>query len=86
MLGPLGGDRLWNPKELDKCKEAAQELVDAQDKGADEGGIIYGYQYTMNNSDYGYKGEDLEFKTTSEIAAFDANGQVGKTYIVYKQA
>lgn len=86
MLGPLGGDRLWNPKELDKCKEAAQELVDAQDKDADEGGIIYGYQYTMNNSDYGYKGEDLEFKTTSEIAAFDANGQVGKTYVAYKQA
>lgn len=86
MLGPLGGDRLWNPKELDKCKEAAQELVDAQGKGADEGGIIYGYQYTMNNSDYGFKGDDLEFKTTAEIAAFDANGQVGKTYVAYKQA
>ena len=53
MLGPLGGDRLWNPKELDKCKAAAQELVDAQDKGAEEGGIIYGYMYTMNNSNYG---------------------------------
>ena len=43
MLGPLGGDRLWNPKELDKCKAAAQELVNAQDKGEAEGGIIYGY-------------------------------------------
>lgn len=63
MLGPLGGDRLWNPKELDKCKAAAQELVNAQDKG-----------------------DDLEFKSTEEIAAFDANGQVKNTYVVYKQA
>lgn len=84
MLGPLGGDRLWSPKELKKCKAAAQELVDAQDKSADEGGIIYGYMYTMNNSDYGYKGDDLAFKTTEEIAAFDQNGQVKKTYVVYK--
>ncbi len=86
MLGPLGGDRLWNPKELDKCKEAAQELVNNQDKGAEEGGIIYGYMYTMNNSNYGYKDDDLEFKSTEEIAAFDANGQVKQTYVVYKEA
>lgn len=86
MLGPLGGDRPWNPKELDKCKAAAQELVNAQDKGEAEGGIIYGYMYTMNNSDYGFKGDDLEFKSTEEIAAFDANGQVKNTYVVYKQA
>lgn len=85
MLGPLGGDRLWNPKELEKCKEAAQELADAQDKGAEEGGIIYGYMYTMNNSNYGYKGDDLEFKTVAEIEAFDANGQVKETYVVYKR-
>jgi hypothetical protein len=86
MLGPLGGDRLWSPKDLDKCKAAAQEIADAQDKGKDEGGIIYGYMYTMNNSNYGFKGDDLEFKTTAEIDAFDANGQVAKTYVVYKQA
>lgn len=86
MLGPLGGDRLWNPKELDRCKEAAQKIVDAQEKGADEGGVIYGYQYTMNNSDYGYKNDDLVFKSAADIAAFDANGQVGKTYVAYKQA
>ena len=56
-----------NPKELDKCKAAAQELVNAQDKGEAEGGIIYGYMYTMNNSDYGFKGDDLEFKSTEEM-------------------
>ncbi len=84
MLGPLGGDRLWNPKELENCKEEAQKLVDAQDKGADEGGIIYGYIYTMNNSEYGYKGDDLAFKTKDEIAAFDANGQVKETFVAYK--
>ena len=48
--------------------------MDAQEKGADEGGIIYGYMYTMNNSNYGYKGDDLEFKSAADIAAFDANG------------
>lgn len=84
MLGPLGGDRLWNPKELEGCKEEAQKLVDAQDKGADEGGIIYGYIYTMNNSEYGYKGDDLAFKTKDEIEAFDANGQVKETFVAYK--
>jgi hypothetical protein len=85
MLGPLGGDRLWSPKDLDKCKQAAQEVVNAQDKGADEGGIIYGYMYAMNNSNYGFKGEDLTFKTKDEITAFDANGQVKETYVVYKE-
>ena len=60
--------------------------MDAQEKSADEGGIIYGYMYTMNNSNYGYKGDDLEFKSAAEIAAFDANGQVKETYVVYKQA
>ena len=86
MLGPLGGDRIWSPKEMKNCKAAAQEVVNAQEKGKDEGGIIYGYMYTMNNSDYGYKGDDLEFKSVEEIAAFEANGQVKKTYVVYKEA
>ncbi len=63
-----------------------RRVVNAQDKGEAEGGIIYGYMYTMNNSDYGFKGDDLEFKSTEEIAAFDANGQVKNTYVVYKQA
>ena len=86
MLGPLGGDRLWSPKDLDKYKGPAQEAVNAQDKGADEGGIIYGYMYTMNNSNYGFTGEDLFFRTKEEIEAFDQNGKVKKTYVVYKEA
>ena len=85
MQGPIGGDRIWNDSDMDKIKEAAQAEVNAQDKGKDEGGICYGYEYTMNNSNYAWREEDLKFSTATELQQIIDNGIVGKAFIVYKE-
>lgn len=85
MLGPIGGDRIWVDSDMDKIKEAAQKMVNGQEKGKDEGGICYGYVYTMNNSNYAWREDELHFSTTEELAQIEANGIVKEAYIVYKE-
>lgn len=84
MQGPIGGDRIWADSEMDKIKQAAQSMVDAQDKGAEEGGICYGYEYTMNNSCYAWREDELKFSPTEELNQIIANGIIGKAFIAYK--
>ncbi|MEG2533710.1 MAG: hypothetical protein RSB04_11925 [Gordonibacter sp.] len=86
MQGPIGGDRIWVDSDMEKIKVAAQDKANAQEKGADEGGICYGYQYTMNNSNYAWREDDLAFSTIEELGQITSNGIVGKAYIVYKEA
>lgn len=85
MQGPIGGDRIWADSDMDMIKAAAQAKVNAQEKGASEGGICYGYTYTMNNSNYAWREDDLEFSTADELGQITSNGIVGKAYIVYKE-
>lgn len=85
MLGPLGGDRLWSPKDLEKCRVEAQEKANAQEKGKDEGGFVYGYMYTMNNSNYGFKGDDIKFNAPEDLHTWEINGQVKEVYVAYKE-
>ena len=85
MQGPIGGDRVWAKPELEKIKAAAQEKVNAQEKGKDEGGICYGYVYTMNRGDYAWKENELKFSTTAELNQITQNGQISEAYIVYKE-
>lgn len=86
MLGPLGGDSIKMPLMLEKSKKQAQELANSLDQGPDEGGVIYGYKYTMNNGDYGFKGDDIKFISNEEIMTWKNNGQVADVYIAYKEA
>lgn len=85
MLGPLGGDAIRIAKMLDKSREKAQELANSLEQGKDEGGVIYGYKYTMNNGDYGFRGDDIKFLTNDEIKTWTNNGQVAEVYIAYKE-
>ena len=86
MLGPLGGDAIKMPLMLEKSREKAQELANSLGKDRTEGGVIYGYKYTMNNGDYGFKGDDIKFITTDEIKTWENNGQVAEVYIAYCEA
>ena len=85
MQGPVGGDRLWDEDELLEFEEDARAFANAQDKGKDEGGVVYGYVYTMQGTTYVWYQEDLKFWTTDEIAQLEQNGQIGKVYIAYKE-
>lgn len=85
MQGPVGGDRLWDEDELHEFEEDAQAFANAQDKGKDEGGVVYGYVYTMQGTTYVWYQEDLKFWTNDEIAQLEQNGQIGKVYIAYKE-
>lgn len=85
MQGPVGGDRLWAEDELPEFEEDAQEFANAQDKGKDEGGVVYGYVYTMQGTTYVWYKEDLKFWTNDEINQLEQNGQIGQIYVAYKQ-
>ena len=85
MLGPLGGDAIKMPLMLEKSRKEAQALANSLGKPPEEGGVIYGYKYTMNNGDYGFKGDDIKFLTVSEIKTWENNGQVAEVYIAYKE-
>lgn len=85
MLGPLGGDAIKMPLMLEKSRKEAQALANSLGKSPEEGGVIYGYKYTMNNGDYGFKGDDIKFLTVSEIKTWENNGQVAEVYIAYKE-
>ena len=85
MLGPLGGDAVKMPLMLDKARKDAQAKADSLGRGRDEGGVIYGYKYTMNNGDYAFKGDDIKFITNDEIKTWENNGQVAEVYLAYKE-
>ena len=85
MLGPLGGDAIKMPLMLEKSRKDAQALANSLCKAREEGGVIYGYKYTMNNGDYGFKGDDIKFITADEIKTWENNGQVAEVYIAYPE-
>ena len=85
MQGPIGGDRIYAKPKLKPIKEAAQAMVNAQEKGRDEGGICWGYVSAMNRGDYAWPIEELHFSTTEELNQITMNGQIHEAFIVYKE-
>lgn len=86
MLGPLGGEKIYVASQLKKYADAAQAMVNAQDKTAEEGGICYAYKYTMNNMIYVYPEDELCFEDEEGLNKWTSNGQVSEAFIARKEA
>ncbi|MEG2533708.1 MAG: hypothetical protein RSB04_11915 [Gordonibacter sp.] len=83
MLGPLGGDKVWDESAVHAAAEKAQDLANAGEHAASEGGIWYGYRVSQN---WDYVIGEPEFLARDMIDHYSQDKTISKMYVAYKEA
>lgn len=83
MLGPLGGDKVWNESAVQEAAKKAQLLANESDHPASEGGIWYGYRVSQN---WDYIMGEPEFLAQETIDHYSQDKTILTMYVAYKEA